>query len=362
MKNRIMICGAGSYCQGENILEKCGTELVRKDFRKAFIIGGMNALGAAGQILYQSLEREKITFTVHRFFGFCTVSEIDALVAQAGNEKCDVVLGVGGGKALDVSKAVAAVLNIPVYTIPTCAATCAAFAALSIIYTEKGFQDHTRYHLDEVEGVFVDTGILSRAPARYLAAGMADAMAKTCEYSSMRNQLSYGDVDISKYLGYRMAQAGDEILMTCGLQAYKDNCTGIVSSSFEDAVYVVIAATGIVSGMGGFAGRTGSRFAIAHGFNEVLRGRYTDTKRWLHGELVAVGVLAQLHANGVSYEYLQQVRAFYQSVHIPVTLEQLGIVLDRDGFAVLQEEIVQHSAVEPVYSQRVRKAVESVRE
>lgn len=258
-----MLSGAGGYFQGEHILRECGQELRRKGVQRVCLIGGKTALAAALPELESGLHDAQIQYTVHLFSGFCTAGEIEEFAAAAEQEKSDCILGVGGGKTMDLTKAVAAQLQLPVFTVPTSAATCAAYAALSIVYNQQGCQDHTRYHLDEVSGVFSDTAVLAKAPARLLAAGMADAMAKSCEYSSMRPRLEYGDVDISKYMGYNLARVADEILLTCGEQAYRDNSNGIVSPSLEDAVYVSIAATGIISGMGGFAGRTGSRFAIA---------------------------------------------------------------------------------------------------
>ena len=362
MNQKKMCSGAGNYFQGPNILPDCGEELKRKGHRRLSIIGGEKALRAALPGLSSGLSKAGLPFTVHPFSGFCTAEEIDAYAALVRQDGSDCLLGVGGGKALDLVKAIAALLGCPVYTVPTSAATCAAYAALSIVYNQEGCQDHTRYHSDEVNGVFVDTQVLANAPPRLLAAGMADAMAKSCEYSSMRSQLHYGDVDISKYLGYSMARTGDEILLTCGQQAFLDNQNGVVSQSLEDAVYVCIAATGMISNMGGFAGRTGSRFAIAHGFNEVLRGRYVGTGDWLHGEIVGVGILAQLHANGMPEAYQERVRSFYQAIGVPVTLAGMGIRLNGAGFSKLQEELVAHSGVSEENAQRVREAVAFVRE
>lgn len=361
MNKKKMCSGAGNYFQGENILQDCAEELKRKGYQEACIIGGERALDAALQDLSAGLSNAGIAFHVHKFSGFCTAEEIDTFAAVARREGSDCVIGVGGGKVMDLVKAIAALLGCAVFTVPTSAATCASYAALSVVYNQDGCQDHTRYHLDEVNGVFVDTQILAKAPARLLAAGMADAMAKSCEYSSMRSQLRYGEADISKYLGYSMARAADEVLLTCGQQAYRDNCSGVVSQSLEDAVYICIAATGIISNMGGFSGRTGSRFAIAHGFNEVLRGRYVNTKDWLHGEIVGVGILAQLHANGMPEAYQNRVRAFFRAIGVPVTLNEMGIRLDDIGFAALQEELVQHSRVSEENTSRVRDAVAFVR-
>lgn len=356
-----LLCGSGSYYQGDGALEQCGPELKRKGLRSAFVIGGVQALAAAGQRLGNSLTEHDVRFEREVFSGHCTAAEVDHCARQAKELGSDCIVGVGGGKALDAAKAASALLRLPVFTVPTCAATCSAWAALSILYDNRGRQAQTRYHPDEVAGVFADTGILAKAPARYLAAGIADAMAKTCEYSSMRRELLPSDVDISKYLGYRIAQVYDETLLTIGAQAYADNCGGLVTSALEDAIFLVIAATGIVSGMGGFAGRVGSRFAIAHGFNEVIRGRYVEASRWLHGEIVAVGILAQLHANGMEEQAVGRVRELYAAMGVPVSLERMGILLDDEAFALFQRQIAEHSHAADEHTGRIFEAVRSVR-
>lgn len=361
MSTKKMMTGAGSYFQGENALDEIGPEISRLGDGKALIIGGEKALAAASGKMLKSLETSSVNFEISVFHGFCTDAEIEFYASEAGRINADCIIGVGGGKAVDVSKAVAAAYAVPVFTVPTCAATCAAYASLSVIYNEAGCQVHTIYHKDEVRGVFADTSVLAKSPARYLAAGMADAMAKSCEYSSMRKSLKYGDVDISKYLGYKMAVAADEVLLICGRTAYEDNLKGTVSQALEDALFCTIASTGTISGMGGFGGRTGSRFAIAHGFNEVIRGRYADTKKWLHGEIVGVGILAQLEANGADAEYIARVRDFYLSINVPVTLSDMGIVLSDEKFEVFTKEILEHSHVDEQYAGNVVRGVRFVR-
>lgn len=356
-----MCSSAGNYFQGPDALLLCAEELGKKNVRSVCVVGGRHALEAAGEKLTAQLAAGGVRYGVTEFAGFCTQEEIHDLARRLLQNHADAVIAVGGGKVMDLCKAAAMEAGCRVFTVPTSAATCAAFAALSVVYNDLGRQSHTLYHRSGVDGVFVDTEILAQAPPRLLAAGMADAMAKSCEYSSMRQTLDYGDVDIAKYCGYSMAKCCDSVLLRCGTQAYLDNGHHTQSQSLQDAIYVSIAATGCISNMGGFGGRTGSRFAIAHGFNEVLRGRYVDTHWWLHGELVAVGILAQLHANGLPEEKIHQVRDFYQSIQIPVTLEQLGVGLSNSDFEILQKELSVHSGVRQEYVPRVYEAVQSVR-
>ena len=207
----IMRTGAGRYIQGENTSSLVGQELKRLGFHKVGIIAGKRAFEAAKQPLITGLDQAGLVYDVSIYPGYCTAGDIDFYVHWARQQSYDCVLGVGGGKLMDLSKAVGALARLPVFTLPTIAATCAAFAPLSVIYDETGHQETIRYHEDSVSGVFVDLTVLANAPQRYLAAGIADAFAKYCEYTSMRASVEYGDIDFGRFMGARLAHEGDEI-------------------------------------------------------------------------------------------------------------------------------------------------------
>lgn len=362
MEIRRMLAGANRYYQGRGILAKIGEEAQRLRWQKVLLIGGEKALAVAGAAVKESLCSYNISCVLRCYGGFNTAEDIQSFAVLHKQECCDGIIGVGGGKIMDLVKAVAALRGTGVFTVPTSAATCAAFAPLSVLYNHEGRQVDIRFHDDEVDAVFVDLDIIARAPARLLAAGMADAMAKTCEYSSTHSSLQYGDTDTAKYCGYCLAMSADEILLSCGAKAYQDVLEQKVTPQLEDAVFASIAVIGVVSGMGGYTNKPGGRFAIAHGFNEVIRGRWEkDPRRFLHGELVAVGILAQLYVNQMEPEYIEQVRAFYRNIHIPTSLTELGIALSDEELTRFQEEIIANSAIGVTHGDAIRQAILQVR-
>ena len=362
MEIRRMLSGANRYFQGRDILQKVGDEAKRLRWQKVLLIGGQTALSVAGCAVAESLQANQISYVLRSYGGHNTAEDIASFAVCYSQEHCDGIIGIGGGKIMDLVKAVAAQCCTGVITVPTSAATCAAFAPLSVVYNEEGRQVGIRFHEEEVDAVFVDLDIIAAAPARLLAAGMADAMAKTCEYSSTHPSLHYGDIDTAKYCGYCLSRSADEILLSCGTQAYLDVTEGKVTQAVEDAVFATIAVIGVVSGMCGYTNKPGGRFAIAHGFNEVIRGRWEkDPRRFLHGELVAVGILAQLYLNGMEESYIASVREFYRSIHVPTTLTELGLCLDDVQLTRFQDEIIGNSSIGSTHGDEIRRAIQQVR-
>ena len=362
MEIRRMLSGANRYFQGRDILQKVGDEAKRLRWQKVLLIGGQTALSVAGCAVAESLQANQISYVLRSYGGHNTAEDITSFAVSYHAEQCDGIIGIGGGKIMDLVKAVAAQCCTGVITVPTSAATCAAFAPLSVVYNEEGRQVGIRFHEEEVDAVFVDLDIIAAAPARLLAAGMADAMAKTCEYSSTHSSLRYGDIDTAKYCGYCLSRSADEILLSCGAQAYRDVLEGKVTQAVEDAVFATIAVIGVVSGMCGYTNKPGGRFAIAHGFNEVIRGRWEkDPRRFLHGELVAVGILAQLYLNGMEESYIASVREFYRSIHVPTTLTELGLCLDDAQLTQFQDEIIGNSSIGSTHGDEIRRAIQQVR-
>lgn len=76
------------------------------------------------------------------FDSFCYRAEITKEPIRKAAEKAEefhaeVIVGIGGGKAIDTSKCVAARLNVPLIVIPTSASTDAPTSAMAIIYTHR---------------------------------------------------------------------------------------------------------------------------------------------------------------------------------------------------------------------------------
>jgi glycerol dehydrogenase len=93
---------------------------------------------------------------------------------------------------LDTARAVAADLALPVVNCPTIASSDAPCSALSVVYTDEGVVEQYRIYRRNPDLVLVDTEVIAKSPARFLAAGMGDALAtwfeaKACARGGVKN-------------------------------------------------------------------------------------------------------------------------------------------------------------------------------
>lgn len=243
-----------------------------------------------------------------------------------------MVFGMGGGKALDTAKGVGARLGIPVFTFPTIAATCAATTALSVVYKEDGNFDSFYFYDRPAHHCFIDLTVIANAPDRYLQAGMGDTIGKffECHFSARGDKLEH-----SSALGREISNMCYEPLLEYGEQALVDCRNNQVSVALEQAVLANIVSTGLVSLMV----IDDYNCAIAHSvyYGLVLLPEFEE--RWLHGNVVAYGVLVQLAVDNDLKE-AKKLKAFLKRLDIPTTLREMDVPVERECLkAVLTETV-----------------------
>ncbi len=285
--------------------------------QRIFLIGGEKALAAGLPLFEKAVSKKGITLTeAVRYAGPCTIDDAKELAVKAREQNAQVIAGMGGGKAIDTAKACAHYAGLPVITLPTIAATCAAVTALSVMYHADGAFDRFQFLSGPPEFAFIHTGIIAHAPAKYLRAGMGDAIAKYFEsgFSARNEVLSYKDA-----LGLSIARTCYEPLSRLGEKALRDCESGLDSQEFREAVQSVIVSTGLVS----LLVREEFNGALAHSLYYAMEDM-PQIKACLHGDVVAWGTLIQLMMDGQEEE-AQKVLHLLKKLKTPVTLSEMGI-------------------------------------
>jgi len=318
--NALMV-GAGRYFQFENALEYTGKEL-KKYGNKPFVIGGRKALSASLDKIEASMRSEKLDWKVHTFSGYCSRRQISELAEKVKKEGASVILGVGGGRCIDTAKAVADVTGLRIVTVPTIAATCAAYSPLCVLYDDCGTPEGSVYAKNEAAAVIVDLDVIIKSPERLTLSGITDALAKFPEISYSTDSLMEGEQDFLLDTAHCLSRHTTKTLFSGTEQAISDIRSNTVSTVFDNTVYTVIGLTGIISGLA-----NGSKqLALAHSFHDAICASFKpQEENFYHGELVFVGVLFQIAFNGFDSEQINRYISFAQKYNIPCRLSDIGI-------------------------------------
>ncbi|TPW30940.1 glycerol dehydrogenase [Martelella alba] len=312
------------YVQGAGALEHLTEEIARLGSKALAIVDQ----GVATFVGAYVKSDDRAAITTEMFKGECSDEEIERIGKLVGAAGANVIVGIGGGKALDTAKAVAHQAKVPVVIAPTLASTDAPCSALSVIYTQEGA--FKRYLLlpHNPDVVLVDTKIIIGAPVRLLVAGMGDALstffeADDCRISGAANMT--GRPGSATAIG--LARMCYDTLLADGPAAKAAASQKIVTPEFER----IVEANTLLSGLGFESGGLSGAHAIHNGLT-ALHG----THSFWHGEKVAIGTEALLFLTGRPQSVINEVFGFCEAIGLPTTLADIGIgdASDADLMAV----------------------------
>ncbi len=306
------------YVQGDGVLAHIGRYLSLVRVRRAAILISAGGRTRHGRILEGSLRAAGIESVVRIFGGECSLEEIETHAQALGAERIDCVVAVGGGKCVDAGKAVAFRIDAPVIIAPTLASNDAPCSALSVLYTPAGVWTGVEFYPCSPALVVVDTGIVAAADERFLVSGMGDAMATWYEADvCLRNP---GALTV---LGARPTLASAAIGERCAQTLFEQGsaaAAAVASGTVNAALEAVVEANTLLSGLGFESGG----LAAAHGFAQSFTAIPATLAGYLHGEMVAMGTLAQLILES-RVDEARRVATFFAHVGLPVHLGQLAI-------------------------------------
>ncbi|MEA5596947.1 iron-containing alcohol dehydrogenase family protein [Rivularia sp. UHCC 0363] len=304
--------------RGYQILDQT-VDAISRLGNRPLVIGGDRTLNTLNiiQNYLESWQSQGLDFELACYTPDCSESSLAVLRSKAQAHEADMIIGVGGGKALDTAKLVAHQLQIPVVTIPTSPATCAAWTALSNVYSDAGafLYDVT---LDKCPDLLVlDYDLIQTAPQNTLVAGIGDAIAKWYEAS-----VSSGNSEQTLIIAaVQQARVLRDILLQKSVAALQSPGSEV----WQEVVDATVLLAGVIGGIGGAQCRTVAAHAVHNGLTHVC-GRGS-----IHGEKVAYGILVQLRleemlqGNQLAATARQQLLKFYGEIGLPQKLDDLGL-------------------------------------
>lgn len=309
--------GCGKFFYGKGMLSQLPSEIQRLG-GKALIIGGPASLEKFLSIAGTILNNSAVTWDIREYHGQCTVLQAEKFADTALSGGYTVLVGVGGGRCIDNVKCASVFCGLPIITVPASIATCVATSMTAIMYNDLGQREPAVNLKKEVDVCIADTALIGSAPKRTLAAGILDSIAKYPESFHQKTITNYKDCSLKEYIQIINAKTIYDFLTGEYKELYD---LSMESPRFEDTILTNLLHTSIVSG---FADGSG-QLAIAHATYDFMRNYNTEkSASYLHGELVAVGLLIQMAFNRMSHEEIKKVRSVMRYMNMPLTLSDIG--------------------------------------
>lgn len=283
--------------------------------KNALIVDDKNTKKLSGDDILKTLKKSGYEVK-EKVVSSPTIGEVNKVINFAYKNKIDILLGVGGGSVIDITKLAAYELSKPFVSVPTSAAHDGIASPRASLKHSKGSVSKTA---SSPLAVLADTKIISKAPFRMITSGCADVIS---------NISAVMDWELAHRLKGEEYSSHAAVLAKTAAELLIENADSIKPDAEESAWLAVKAV--IVSGVAmSVAGNTrpasGSEHMFSHMLDHLGPGIMLKGKRGrrpMHGEQCGVGTIMMVYLHGGDWE---EIRDTLEKIGAPVTSEELGV-------------------------------------
>jgi glycerol dehydrogenase len=317
------------YVQGKDAITRVG-EFIAPIGKRPLIVADDVVWGIVETAVTESFRSADLAVERVGFGRFATPEAVDELVEQIRAKDADVIVGLGGGSAIDAAKAAGHLAGIRWASVPTAASTDAPTSALAVIYTAEGEFIEYRFFPHNPDLVLIDTRLVANAPVQFLVAGIGDALATWVEArAAKRTNADTMAGGLQTQTGVALAELSWKLLHENALQAIEAVKAKVVTPALEK----VVEANTLLSGLGFESGGLAAAHAIHNGLTAAPQAHGLA-----HGQKVNIGTIAQLVLEGAPAEEIEDFVVFTTKVGLPNTLTEIGLTVDdRDVLRAVAE-------------------------
>ena len=304
---------------GDGVLAKLG-EFVEESAgrRKIVIASGSNVQSKVKEAVDSAIGPKGVWVEV----AAADMENVERVMRRSSGASC--IIGVGGGKSVDVGKLAAFKRHLPFYSVPTSAShdgIASPFASL------KGLDRPYSIMAKPPVGILADIEVIASAPRRLLASGCGDLVSKLTAVKDW--QLAHKAT--GEYYGSYSASLA---LMSAHVVLDGSKRIGKFGrESVRDLVEALIS-TGVAAGI---AGSSRPCSGSEHLFSHYLDLMAPD--KGLHGEKCGIGTIMMAKLHRLDW---REVRAALGNVGAPVTAAEIGV-----GDSEVTESLIKASSIRP---------------
>ena len=292
---------------GRQVAPLVGPTLTRLGIRgRALIVTGPKVKDIAGDIVLASLNDSGFNAQTSVVEG-STTEQVVLVENQIREFKPDIIVGVGGGKDIDVAKLSSMHTSKQFLSVPTAASHD---GIASPLVSMKGLDRPYSYVAHSPVAIVADTSIIGRSPYRLIASGCGDVVAK---YTAVRDWKLAHRIKNEYYGDY----AAELAIMSSRLVMKNSSSIKMVSESGVRTLVEALMSCGVAMSI---AGTSRPCSGAEHLFSHYLT--MTAPRPALHGEQCGVGTILCAYLHGANWELIKEV---LHKIGAPTTATELGI-------------------------------------
>jgi glycerol-1-phosphate dehydrogenase [NAD(P)+] len=290
---------------GEKNINDIGSFLKSlKNIKKVSLVSGNNVKKIVQNKIESSLSASKIQMVWH-LAETNDKRSIKKIEQDVGKSKSELIVGVGGGRSVDIAKIIGFNLDLPFVSIPTSASHDGIASPFVSI---KGNKPHSLVATAPL-GVFVDVDIIKKAPKKLLASGCGDLIAKITAVRDWQ----LGRDKTGEYYGRYSA---DLALMSAKILMENSSRFSKKGLDVREVVEALISA-GVASCIAGSSRPcSGAEHLFSHAVDKLEPGI------GLHGEKCGIGAIMIAKLQGQDWRKIVKT---LKSVGAPTTAKEIGL-------------------------------------
>ncbi len=272
------------------------------------IVVGEKNIANIGNFLKSLNDTKKVSAKIENIWYLAKTNDIKSIQnieKRVSQNKSGLIIGIGGGRSVDIAKMIGFNLDLPFVSIPTSASHD---GIASPFVSVKGDKPHSLVTTAPL-GVFVDVDVMKRAPKKLLASGCGDLIAKI---TAVRDWQLSRDKTGEYYGRYSadLASMSAKILIESSERFSKKGL------DVREIVEALISA-GVASCIAGSSRPcSGAEHLFSHAVDKLEPGV------GLHGEKCGIGTIMMAKLQGQDWE---KIASTLKNVGAPTTAKEIGL-------------------------------------
>lgn len=294
---------------GEKNIGKIGDFLISLEKpKKVSLITGKHVKKILQKKIEKSLRVSKIKFVWHTTKDN-ELRSIKNVQNKVKKDKGELVVGIGGGRSVDIAKMIAFNLKKPFVSIPTAASHDGIASPFVSVKSDKPHSIVATAPL----GVFVDIDIVKKAPKHLLASGCGDLIANIIAVKDWE----LGRDKVGEYYGRYSAS-----LSLLSAKIVIENSELFAKKGLDVRVIVeALISAGVASCIAGSSRPcSGAEHLFSHALDKIAPGV------GLHGQKCGIGAIMMAKLQGQDWKTIIKT---LKNVGAPTTAKQIGLKPDQ---------------------------------